>query len=264
MIDKYREMLKTAMADRQALLEQEADFVQQQELVSDQLEEARNQRKKLDETILSLSRLCGIDPSTLRPVLSASPLVAARFKDVVLDVVKRASAPMTAVEVRTQMLADGFNDSKYGNLLANVHVTLKRCVDSGELLRDEIDGKAAYKPDPDFVPRMRRIHTLASDLQAGLMSGLMDRLANNIEPMRDANEAVSKLSEAVNKSIVPLTQTFSRIQEQARESTKPLQKVVETIDELPIVKRGQEYPRISRGSRDTTANQRIARKKEQE
>lgn len=156
-MDKYKEMLRVAQNDHKTLLHERADLVEQQELVSDQLEETQGQINKLEETILSLSRLCGIDPSTVRPTLSNAPLARARFKDVVGNVVKRAVAPMTAVEVRSRMLEDGFDDSKYNNLLANVHVTLKRLAESGELLTEQIDGKTAYKINPEYFARIERI-----------------------------------------------------------------------------------------------------------
>lgn len=153
---KYREILKQLQIDRNAKLESIAKLNEQREHIADELEEEGAQLKKLDETIISFCRLMGDDPASLRPILRL-PIAEYTLTGAIREVMKAATTWMTAVDVRNRMLENRFEDGKHDNLLASVHVTLKRLRQSGELLKGEVDGKAAYKLNPEYIPRIERM-----------------------------------------------------------------------------------------------------------
>jgi len=157
MMDKYRATLKAAAQDRDALLEQRSQLLDEQELVADRLEETDKQIKRLEETILSLSRLCGVELATMRTLRSMSSLGRYGLTQAIREAMKSETAWVTAMDVRRRMLENKFDDGKYDNLLANIHVTLKRLAKSGELLSAEVEGKTAYKINPDFEPKIERM-----------------------------------------------------------------------------------------------------------
>jgi hypothetical protein len=82
---------------------------------------------QLAQTIGGLMRLCHLTPT-----------VSLGLTDACRMVLKAAGHPLTAVEVREQLEAMGFDVSRYANDLAAVHTVLKRLNRAGET---------------DFVPR---------------------------------------------------------------------------------------------------------------
>jgi hypothetical protein len=84
---------------------------------------------QLQQTIGTLTRLCGFTPTVPLGLSDACRLV-----------LRGATTPMTAVQVRDRLDAAGLVDlSKYANALAAIHTTLKRLSESGEAVSNELD-----------------------------------------------------------------------------------------------------------------------------
>lgn len=113
MTDEYRKALDAATREYEALLAERARI------------DARIAR--LAQTMGSLMRLCNLQPT-----------VQWGLTDAVRAVLQAAGHPLTAVEVRDQLGAMGFDLSRYSNDLASIHTVLKRLNQAGEA---------------DFVPR---------------------------------------------------------------------------------------------------------------
>jgi len=76
---------------------------------------------QLSQTIASLMRLCKLTPT-----------VSFGLTDACRVVLKAAAHPLSAVEVRDQLVAMGFDVGRYANELAAIHTVLKRLNASGE------------------------------------------------------------------------------------------------------------------------------------
>lgn len=113
MADEYRTALDAATREYETLLTERARI------------DARI--AQLAQTIGSLMRLCNLQPT-----------VSWGLTDAVRAVLQAAGHPLTAIEVRDQLVAMGFDLSRYSNDLASIHTVLKRLNQGGEA---------------DFVPR---------------------------------------------------------------------------------------------------------------
>lgn len=156
MMDKYQATLKELTQDHAKLLDERTALLEEQELVTDRLAETNKNIKRIEETMVSVSRLCGVELATPR-LLSPSDMGRLGLTAAIREIMKPATVFMTAVDVRSRLLENKFDDGKYDNLLASIHVTLKRLEASGELLKGEVDGKVAYKINSAFVPKIERI-----------------------------------------------------------------------------------------------------------
>jgi hypothetical protein len=105
--DDYRRALEAALREYE-------DVGQQRAILDRRLAE-------LHRTISSLTRLCGLTPT-----------VSLGLTDGCRMVLKAAGRPLTAVEVRDELAAWGFDVSKYANDLASIHTVLKRLDQAGE------------------------------------------------------------------------------------------------------------------------------------
>ena len=106
--DEYRLALEAAGREYQQLAQQRADL--------------DRRMAQLAQTIGSLNRLCGFTPN-----------VAVGLTDACRMVLNAAGHPLTAIEVRLQLEAMGFDVSKYSNDLAPIHTVLKRLTESDEV-----------------------------------------------------------------------------------------------------------------------------------
>jgi len=117
---EYRRALDAALREYETLLRDRADL--------------DTRIAQLAHTVGSLSRLCG-----------AVPTVALGLTDASRMVLKAAGHPLTAVEVRGQLEAMGFDLSRYANDLAVIHTTLKRLTEGGDVeVVPQPWGKPAY------------------------------------------------------------------------------------------------------------------------
>ena len=107
MTDEYKRALETASREYQQLAEQRADI--------------DRRMAQLSQTIGSLYRLLGFVPT-----------VGVGLTDACRMVLNAAGHPLTAIEVRQQLEAMGFDVSKYSNDLAPIHTVLKRLTESDE------------------------------------------------------------------------------------------------------------------------------------
>jgi hypothetical protein len=106
--DQYRLALEAAGREYQELAQQRADL--------------DRRLAQLAQTIGSLNRLCGFTPN-----------VAVGLTDGCRMVLNAAGHPLTAMEVRQQLEAMGFDVTKYSNDLAPIHTVLKRLTESDEV-----------------------------------------------------------------------------------------------------------------------------------
>jgi hypothetical protein len=84
------------------------------------------------QAIGSLSRLCNLEPTVRLGLTDACRMV-----------LKAAGHPLTAIEVRMQLEAMGFDISRYANPLASIHIVLRRLCRAGE---------AKFRPRPHDKP----------------------------------------------------------------------------------------------------------------
>ena len=125
----YRAALDAAVREYEALTKQRAGLV--------------GRIAQLAQTIGSLTRLCGFVPTVPWGLTDACRMV-----------LKGAGHPLTAIEVRGQLNAMGFDLSKYSNELAAIHTILKRLNESGEahFTSRAWDRPAyAWKPTPRVI-----------------------------------------------------------------------------------------------------------------
>lgn len=106
--DEYRSALEAASREYQQLLQQRGDL--------------DRRMAQLAQTIGSLNRLCGFVPN-----------IGVGLTDACRMVLNAAGHPLTAIEVRQQLEAMGFDVSKYSNDLAPIHTVLKRLTESDEV-----------------------------------------------------------------------------------------------------------------------------------
>ena len=113
--DAYRSALDAALREYERLTANRADL--------------DTRIGQLQQTIGMLTKLCGLTPTVPLGLTDACRLV-----------LRGATAPMTATQVRERLEAIGlFDASKYANPLAVIHTTLKRLDESGEACSTELD-----------------------------------------------------------------------------------------------------------------------------
>jgi len=96
--------------------------VREYERLSAEHEATARRLGQLQESIRTLSKLCGYEPTVPLGLTDACRLV-----------LRSASKPMTAPEVRDRLQAIGLDLDKYANGLGAVHTVLKRLTESGHL-----------------------------------------------------------------------------------------------------------------------------------
>lgn len=146
MPDEYRVALDTATREYEALLAERARV------------DARI--AQLAQTIAGLMRLCNLQPT-----------VSWGLTDAVRAVLQAAGHPLTAIEVRNQLEALGFDVARYSNDLASIHTVLKRLNTAGE---------ADFVPRPHDRPAYRwrkpvRVIGLTRDEAAHLFGSVVPR-----------------------------------------------------------------------------------------
>jgi hypothetical protein len=105
--EDYRKALDSACREYEALTEQRNDI--------------DKRMAQLAQSIGSLTKLCGFEPT-----------VPWGLTDAVRMVLKAAGHPLTPVEMRAQLEAMGIDLSKYSSDLAAIHTVVKRLIDAGE------------------------------------------------------------------------------------------------------------------------------------
>lgn len=138
--DDYRRALDSALREYESVAAQRA-----------QLDERLAQ---LAHTVGSLMRLCGLTPT-----------VSWGLTDACRMALKAAGHPLTALEVRAQLGAMGFDLSRYTNDLAAVHTVLKRLQESGEV---RFVARLYDKPAYEWKPPARAVVMRREDVDAML------------------------------------------------------------------------------------------------
>jgi hypothetical protein len=121
--DEYRRALDAAVREYEKLSAEHAAL------------EAR--LSQLQHSIAALNKLCGYEPTVPLGLTDACRLV-----------LRNATHPMTAVEVRERLASIGVDLEKHSNPLASIHTVLKRLHEAGELAErdrgDEPSSRTAY------------------------------------------------------------------------------------------------------------------------
>ena len=119
--DDYRRALEKATHEYEALLAE---------------------RTRLDERLAQLAQTIG----SLMRLCDLTPTVSLGLTDACRMVLKAAGHPLTAVEVRQQLEAMGFDVARYANDLASIHTVLKRLNQAGQAdFVPHAHGKPAYR-----------------------------------------------------------------------------------------------------------------------
>src|SRR5262245_53771081 len=120
--DEYRRALDAAVREYEKLLAERAAL--------------DGRLAQLQHSIAALTRLCGYEPTVPLGLTDACRLV-----------LKNATQPLTALEVRDQLMSIGVDLGKHSNPLASIHTVLKRLHNAGELSerdRDNPSSRTAY------------------------------------------------------------------------------------------------------------------------
>src|SRR5262249_21981024 len=116
---EYRTALEKAIAEYEQLGEE-------RRRIDDRL-------AQLTQTITTLSRLVGLEPTIPFGLTDACRLVY-----------RNAGIPLSPTEVRERLRAIGFDLSGYSNEMAAIHTVLRRLNGSGELRAMAVPGKQIY------------------------------------------------------------------------------------------------------------------------
>ena len=112
---------------------------------------------QLTQTITTLSRLIGLEPTIPLGLTDACRLVY-----------RNAGIPLSPTDVRERLRAIGFDLSNYSNEMAAIHTVLRRLNVSGELRAMAVPGKqiyawrtptAAYAISPELAEHIRQSGT---------------------------------------------------------------------------------------------------------
>jgi hypothetical protein len=117
--DEYRRALDAAVREYEKLIADHAAL--------------EGRLAQLKHSIAALTKLCGYEPTVPMGLTDACRLV-----------LRNATAPLTALEVRDRLSSIGVDLEKHANPLASIHTVLKRLHDAGELKeRDRDDDPSA-------------------------------------------------------------------------------------------------------------------------
>lgn len=92
---------------------------------------------QLKQSIATLTRLCGYEPTVQLGLTDACRMV-----------LRNADRPLTALDVRDRLIAIGLDVDRYSNALASIHTVLRRMHEAGEVTErdraEDAHAKAAY------------------------------------------------------------------------------------------------------------------------
>ena len=133
-----------------AAVEELAKVMERREELEDELEKVNERVKTLTRSIHGLGglihRFAVVDLIKERPELFPEFVDKQDigFTDAVRNVLKSNRVAFTPMEVRDELRREGFDISKYKNVLASIHAILKRLVSQGQAETIEEDGKLKY------------------------------------------------------------------------------------------------------------------------
>jgi hypothetical protein len=120
--DDYRRALDAAVREYEKLSAEHATL--------------ESRLSQLKHSIAALTKLCGYEPTVPLGLTDACRLV-----------LRNATQPLTALDVRNRLASIGVDLEKHSNPLASIHTVLKRLYEAGELAehdRDEPSARTAY------------------------------------------------------------------------------------------------------------------------
>ena len=107
-----------------------------------ELAQLRKKRAELDDRIAQLEQV----EAALRPVAGekSEPPDLSSITGLVRGVVKSAKEPISPMGVRDQMLAMGFDATRYSQFLASIHVVLRRLAKGNEVFEFTFRDRKTY------------------------------------------------------------------------------------------------------------------------
>ena len=120
--DDYRRALDAAVREYEKLLSEHVAL--------------EGRLAQLKHSIAALTKLCGYEPTVPMGLTDACRMV-----------LRNATGPLTALDVRDRLASIGIDLEKHSNPLASIHTVLKRLHDAGELVerdRDDASARTAY------------------------------------------------------------------------------------------------------------------------
>ncbi|MDT4954129.1 MAG: hypothetical protein QOJ02_2267 [Acidobacteriota bacterium] len=132
-------------------VEELSKVMSQREELEIELEQVDQRIKKLSRSIHGLGEL--FDPYAVAKLTEKRPELFPRrtvtkdagFTDAIRKVLMESlGTAYTAIEVRDALERDGFDISKYKNVLASIHAILKRLVNQGQVETNSDEGKVEY------------------------------------------------------------------------------------------------------------------------
>src|SRR5947209_6474193 len=133
MSDVFTNALETA-------LKQLAEMVAERERLSERLTALDNEIPILREKITSLATLVDDIPADSPLGLMLDAVVEMGLTDAVRAALKAINAPRTPLEVKNWLLRQRYNLDNYSNVMATLHIILKRLVKSKEAEEVKKDG----------------------------------------------------------------------------------------------------------------------------
>lgn len=134
-------------------MEELAELMSEREEIDVRREEVERRITRLRDAIVGLGNLCNKSAYEIareRPELfpdTASPDVG--FTDAIRNVFREGKEYFfSPVEIRDYLEFEGFDISKYKNVLASIHSIVKRLKNKNEIFEGTRDGKVVYKCNP--------------------------------------------------------------------------------------------------------------------
>jgi hypothetical protein len=118
--DEYRRALDAAVREYEKLFAEQAAL--------------ESRLAQLKHSIAALTKLCGYEPT-----------VALGLTDACRLVLRNATQPLTALDVRDRLASIGVDLEKHSNPLASIHTVLKRLHDAGELAERDRDDERSTR-----------------------------------------------------------------------------------------------------------------------
>jgi hypothetical protein len=98
-----------------------------------QIEECDRQIAALTQTMRAIAPLVGEEPPPDVQIAPDAETPPGGMTDCVRALLKKATEPLTASEIRESLEAIGFDMNSYSNPLATIHTVLRRLTESGEV-----------------------------------------------------------------------------------------------------------------------------------
>lgn len=179
---------------KQEALQEKEDLLKQREQIAQEKERLDRANGEIERRLIGLEHILegfeflsnDIPPELEKP----------GFTEQIRRILQQASFPLTAIEIRNTLVAEGVEHSSKKNLLISIHTVLGRL--ESDLKKSEKDGKSAYV----WKHTARRRHIFPSG-QHGAMTTLRSLAVTPLEPPPQSSEPVpGALAPAVPENLL--------------------------------------------------------------